>query len=288
MDITFIGLGNMGFAMASHLAKAGHKLTVYNRSQGKSENWIHQHPGHSIAFNAKNATEDCEVLILCVGNDNDVRELVFGKNGAHQTLAKGTLIIDHSTTSATLAKEMHDKLNELQVDYVDAPVSGGQLGAQNGTLVTMCGGDPHPAQRAESICKTYSKEFSHIGPIGSGQLTKMVNQICIAGLIQGLSEAINFGQNAGLDMDKVMKIIAGGAAGSWQMSNRQETMRKDEYDFGFSVNHMRKDLGICLQQAQTLEASLPVTALVDQFYADLQRNNLGHLDTSSLLKRLQK
>lgn len=288
MKIAFIGLGNMGAPMADHLAKQGHELTIYNRSQHKAENWLKNHKHCEIAFNAKDACHDCEILILCVGNDQDVEQLIFGINGAHESLARGSLIIDHSTTSSELAIRMHKQLNDLQIDYVDAPVSGGEQGAINGQLTIMCGGDPYPAQRAEKLTQAYAKSFAHMGPIGNGQLTKMVNQICVAGLIQGLAEGIHFGQQAGLDMNKVMSTLGQGAAASWQMNNRHETMNKGEYDFGFAVDLMRKDLGICLNSARQTGANLPVTALVDQFYGELQKQGHGKLDTSSLLLRLNQ
>lgn len=288
MKIAFIGLGNMGAPMADHLAKQGHELTIYNRSQAKAENWLKNHKHCDIAFNAKDACRDSEVLILCVGNDQDVEQLIFGTNGAYESLARGSLIIDHSTTSSELAIRIHKQLSDLQIDYVDAPVSGGQQGAINGQLTIMCGGDPYPAQRAEKLTQAYAKSFAHMGPIGNGQLTKMVNQICVAGLIQGLAEGMHFGQQAGLDMDKVMATLSQGAASSWQMINRHESMNKGEYDFGFAVDHMRKDLGICLNSARNRNTSLPITALVDQFYGELQAQGHGQLDTSSLLARLQK
>lgn len=287
MKIGYIGMGNMGAPMASHLSQAGHQLTVFNRSQQKAEDWLKDHPHQNIAFNAKDCAKDCEALILCVGNDQDVEQLLFGPQGASQTLTKGALVIDHSTTSSDLAKRMHQKLNELQIDYVDAPVSGGQQGAINGQLTIMCGGDKFPTQRAEKITQSYAKSFTHMGEISSGQLTKMVNQICVAGLIQALAEGMHFGQQAGLDMEKVMNTLSQGAASSWQMVNRHTTMNKGEFDFGFAVDHMRKDLGICLNSARNINANLPITALVDQFYGELQAQEKGQLDTSSLLLRLQ-
>jgi len=281
-------MGNMGAPMANHLSQAGHTVTVYNRSLEKSEAWLKQNPSQTIAYSAQECAKNCDVLILCVGNDNDVEQLLFGPQGAHLTLNQGSLVIDHSTTSNALALRMHKQLNDLQIDYVDAPVSGGQQGAINGQLTIMCGGDLHAAQRAEKITESYAKSFTHMGEVGSGQLTKMVNQICVTGLIQALAEGIHFGQQAGLDMEKVMNTLGQGAASSWQMVNRHNTMNKGEFDFGFAVDHMRKDLGICLDSARGLNASLPITALVDQFYSDLQNQGHGQLDTSSLLLRLQK
>ena len=288
MKIAYIGLGNMGAPMAHHLAEQGHELTIYNRSQHKAEEWLKQHPNQEIAFNAKDCCKDCEILILCVGNDEDVEQLIFGPQGAVNSLQQGALIIDHTTTSSQLAKHMHNKLNDLQIDYVDAPVSGGQQGAINGQLTIMCGGDNYPAQRAEKITQCYAKSFTHMGEIGSGQLTKMVNQICVTGLIQALAEGVHFGQQAGLDIEKVMQTLGNGAASSWQMINRHESMNKGEFDFGFAVDHMRKDLGICLNSAREINANLPITALVDQFYGELQNQGNGKLDTSSLLLRLKK
>jgi 3-hydroxyisobutyrate dehydrogenase-like beta-hydroxyacid dehydrogenase len=288
MKVAYLGLGKMGAPMAHHLSEAGLQLYIYNRSQQKSEQWIQEHPQHQICFSAKEACKNVDAVILCVGNDNDVRELLFGEQGAAHSLEKGTIVIDHTTTSADLAREMHSKLDELQVDYVDAPVSGGEQGAINGQLTIMCGGDPFPAERAEKITQCYTKAFSHMGPIGCGQLTKMVNQISVAGLIQALAEGVHFAQQAGLDVEKVMNTLGGGAASSWQMINRHKTMNKDEYNHGFAVDHMRKDLGICLESARKIQANLPITALVDQFYSELQSQNMGQLDTSALLKRLQK
>lgn len=287
MKIAYLGLGNMGAPMAHHLSQAGHDLSIYNRSTNKSEDWIKQHPNQRICFSAKEACQDAEVVILCVGNDQDVRDLLLGKNGAHLTLAKGALIIDHTTTSAGLAKEMHSELSDLQIDYVDAPVSGGQQGAINGQLTIMCGGDSHAVKRAQTITEHYTKTFTHMGKIGSGQLTKMVNQISVAGLIQALAEGIHFAQQAELDVEKVMQTLGEGAGSSWQMINRHKTMNNDEYNHGFAINHMRKDLGICLETARELNANLPITALVDQFYGELQNSNMGDFDTSALLKRLQ-
>ena len=287
MNITFIGLGNMGAPMASHLTN-NHKLTVYNRSNHKSEQWLKQHPEHGLSHNAKDACIDCDTLILCVGNDQDVEQLIFGKEGAHLSLKKGSLIIDHSTTSSDLAKDMYARLKTLQIDYVDAPASGGQQGAINGQLTIMCGGDTPAVNRTREITECYAKSFSHMGEIGSGQLTKMVNQICVAGLIQALAEGMHFGQQAGLDMEKVMETLGSGAGSSWQMNNRSKTMNQGEYDFGFAVDHMRKDLGICLNNAKKNGTNLPITTIVDQFYEELQHQGKGKLDTSSLLLRLKE
>ncbi|GAA6133690.1 NAD(P)-dependent oxidoreductase [Oceaniserpentilla sp. 4NH20-0058] len=287
MKITYIGIGNMGAPMTNHLSQAGHDLTIYNRTYSKSQAWIKQHPNHKITLSAEEACKECEVLILCVGNDQDVEQLIFGEKGAANSLKPGTLVIDHTTTSSDLAKQMHRKLNALQIDYVDAPVSGGQQGATNGQLTIMCGGDPIAAEKAQIATQSYSKSFTHMGEIGSGQLTKMVNQICVAGLIQALAEGMHFGQQAGLNMDKVMNTLSQGAASSWQMQNRHQTMNNGEYDFGFAVDHMKKDLEICLASAQDINADLPITSIVNKLYTELQNDGHGKLDTSSLLLRLQ-
>jgi 3-hydroxyisobutyrate dehydrogenase-like beta-hydroxyacid dehydrogenase len=287
MKIAYIGLGKMGAPMASHLAKAGHELTVFNRTESKSQSWVIQNPNHKYQITPIKAALNCEVLVLCVGNDQDVRSTLFGKHGAAQSLIAGSLVIDHTTTSAELAREMHSKLKHLNIDYVDAPVSGGEQGAINGQLAIMCGGDVLAVNNTKEITQPYSKAFSHTGESGTGQLTKMVNQICIAGLIQGLAEGINFGINAGLDMKSTMATLSGGAASSWQMINRHQTMLQEQYEHGFAVDHMDKDLGICLAEAQKLKADLPITAAVSLRYKNLQQQGHGQLDTSSLLKLLQ-
>ncbi|WP_283785756.1 NAD(P)-dependent oxidoreductase [Bermanella sp. WJH001] len=287
MNIAFIGLGNMGAPMASHLSKQ-HKITAYNRSPSKTQAWLAQHPEHKTANNAQDACKNTHVLILCVGNDQDVEQLIFGEQGAHLSLTKGSLIIDHSTTSSELAKRMHSKLKPLGIDYVDAPVSGGEQGAINGQLTIMCGGDLQPCEQAKTLTQCYAKSFTHMGEVGTGQLTKMVNQICVAGLIQALAEGINFGQKAGLDMDKVMNTLGNGAASSWQMLNRSTTMIKQQFDFGFAVDHMQKDLNICLNTAKTMHINLPTTKVVSEYYSELQRQGHGKLDTSSLILRLNK
>lgn len=290
MNISFFGLGKMGNPMASHLAQQGHSLTIYNRTQSKAEAWLKQHDTskHTLALSAADACKECDILIMCVGNDTDVENLLFGKDGAHETLKPGTLVIDHTTTSADLAKNMHKQLSQLQVDFVDAPVSGGEQGAINGQLSIMCGGDLLSVERAKTATAAYSKAFNHMGEPGTGQLTKMVNQICVAGLVEALAEGIHFGQKAGLDMEKVMQVVGAGAGSSWQLVNRHKTMLNNEYNFGFAIDHMRKDLDICLTQARKIHAQLPSTALVDQFYGELQQTGDGQLDTSALLKRLQR
>jgi 3-hydroxyisobutyrate dehydrogenase-like beta-hydroxyacid dehydrogenase len=287
MKIAYIGLGKMGLPMASHLANAGHELTVFNRTKSKSQSWVNQHPTHKYEKTPIKAALNCSVLILCVGNDEDVRDTLFGEYGAAKSLTEGALVIDHTTTSAELAREMHKKLKLQNVDYVDAPVSGGEQGAIDGQLAIMCGGDTEAAYKTKQVTEIYSKAFSHTGESGTGQLTKMVNQICIAGLIQGLAEGINFGVNAGLNMQNTMKILSGGAASSWQMINRCETMLQDKYDYGFAVDHMDKDLGICLTEAKKLNTELPITSLVSDRYKALQVLGHGQLDTSSLLKLLE-
>ena len=287
MKVAYLGLGKMGAPMAHHLSEAGHNLSIFNRSQQKSKQWIEQHPKHQICFSAKEACQNVDAVILCVGNDNDVRNLLLGEQGAIHNLEKGSIVIDHTTTSAELAQEMHSKLDSLQVDYIDAPVSGGEQGALNGQLTIMCGGDPSPVKRAEKITQCYAKAFTHMGPSGSGQLTKMVNQISVAGLIQALAEGIHFAQRAGLNVEQVMSTLGEGASSSWQMINRHRTMNEDEYNHGFAINHMRKDLDICLKSAQHINANLPITSIVNDFYKELQSQNMGELDTSALLKRLQ-
>jgi 3-hydroxyisobutyrate dehydrogenase-like beta-hydroxyacid dehydrogenase len=287
MNIAFIGLGNMGAPMASHLAQH-HQVTVFNRSSNKTELWLTQNPAHKTANSAQQACQNSDVLILCVDNDHDVEQLIFGKQGASESLKAGSLIIDHTTTSSDLAKRMHKKLKAIGIQYVDAPVSGGQQGAINGQLTIMCGADEQVVEQIKSITQPYTKTFSHMGEAGSGQLTKMVNQICVAGLIQALAEGINFGQKAGLDMNKVMETLGNGAASSWQMVNRSQTMIQQEFDFGFAVDLMHKDLNICLNTANKIDAALPITTLVNQYYEELQNQGNGSLDTSSLLLRLNK
>jgi 3-hydroxyisobutyrate dehydrogenase-like beta-hydroxyacid dehydrogenase len=288
MKIAYIGLGKMGAPMASHLVAAGHELSVFNRTESKSQTWVKQHPNQKYEKTPIKTVLSCSVLILCVGNDQDVHDTLFGEHGAAKSLTAGSLVIDHTTTSAELARDMYKKLKLQNIDYVDAPVSGGEQGAINGQLAIMCGGDIQAVQKAKLITQAYCKAFSHTGDSGTGQLTKMVNQICIAGLIQGLAEGINFGISAGLDMQSTMRTLSGGAASSWQMINRSETMLQDKYDHGFAVDHMDKDLGICLAEAKKLNAELPITKLVSDKYKQLQILGHGQLDTSSLLKLLQQ
>ena len=284
--LAFLGLGVMGFPMAGHLKAKGHAVTVYNRSPGKSGAWVEKHGGASAATPAK-AAEGAEFVMACVGNDDDLRAVCLGPDGAFAGMSKGAVFVDHTTVSALVTRELHAVAAEQGLGFVDAPVSGGQAGAENGVLSIMCGGVEADYSAAEPVMAAYARICRRLGDSGAGQLAKMMNQICIAGLMQGLSEALAFGQKAGLDGEKVVEVIAQGAAGSWQMVNRHKTMLKDEFDFGFAVDWMRKDLGICLATADQIGARLPVTALVDQFYKDVQLMDGGRNDTSSLIRRLK-
>ncbi len=284
--LAFLGLGVMGFPMAGHLKAKGHAVTVYNRSPGKSGAWVEKHGGASAATPAK-AAEGAEFVMACVGNDDDLRAVCLGPDGAFAGMSKGAIFVDHTTVSALVTRELHAVAAEQGLGFVDAPVSGGQAGAENGVLSIMCGGVEADYSAAEPVMAAYARICRRLGDSGAGQLAKMMNQICIAGLMQGLSEALAFGQKAGLDGEKVVEVIAQGAAGSWQMVNRHKTMLKDEFDFGFAVDWMRKDLGICLATADQIGARLPVTALVDQFYKDVQLMDGGRNDTSSLIRRLK-
>ncbi|WP_420863608.1 NAD(P)-dependent oxidoreductase [Algirhabdus cladophorae] len=285
-NIAFLGLGVMGYPMAGHLQAAGHSVTVYNRTTAKAEKWAAEHGG-AFAATPREAATGADFVMSCVGNDDDLRSVVLGENGALAGMAAGTCFVDHTTVSAAVTRELYAAADAQQVSFVDAPVSGGQAGAENGQLGIMCGGDEGAYARAEPIMEIYAKVCKRLGESGAGQLTKMVNQICIAGLVQGLSEGLHFAEKAGLDGKAVVEVIQAGAAGSWQMSNRYETMLDDEFNHGFAVDWMRKDLGICLQTANENGASLPVTALVDQFYKDVQKQGGGRWDTSSLIKRLR-
>jgi 3-hydroxyisobutyrate dehydrogenase len=285
-NVAFIGLGVMGYPMAGHLAKAGHKTRVYNRTASKAQAWAHAFGGDASATPAA-AAKDADVVFTCVGNDDDLRSVLLGQDGAFAGMKPGAVLVDHTTASAEVARELYAQAQALGLHFIDAPVSGGQAGAENGTLTVMCGGDPAPFDRVKPIAMAFSKAFTRMGESGAGQLTKMVNQICIAGLVQGLSEAVAFGQRAGLDMNQVLDVIGKGAAQSWQMDNRGKTMVQDKFDFGFAVDWMRKDLGLVLSEAKRNGARLPVTALVDQFYADVQAMGGHRLDTSSLIKRLR-
>jgi len=283
----FIGLGVMGYPMAGHLAAAGHEVCVYNRTGAKAEAWVAEHGGRSAAT-PRDAAEGAEFVMACVGNDDDLHEVVASEGGALHGMGEGAVFVDHTTVSSRVTLELAEAARGRGVAFVDAPVSGGQAGAENGQLVIMCGGPQDAYDRAEPIMGAYAKLARRLGETGAGQMTKMVNQICIAGLVQGLSEGLAFAEKAGLDGRKVVEVIGGGAAGSWQMVNRHETMLDDEFEHGFAVDWMRKDLGICLQTADEIGATLPVTALVDQFYADVQAMGGGRWDTSSLIRRLQR
>ncbi len=284
--VAFLGLGVMGFPMAGHLASAGHEVSVYNRTGAKAEAWVKENGGRAAATPAE-AADGAELVLACVGNDDDLREICLGETGALSGMASGSVFVDHTTVSAAVTREMAAEANALGIGFVDAPVSGGQAGAENGQLSIMCGGSEAHYAQAEPVINVYAKICRRLGESGAGQMTKMVNQICIAGLVQGLSEALAFAQKAGLDGRAVVEVISQGAAGSWQMQNRHETMLADEFDHGFAVDWMRKDLGICLRTADEIGAPLPVTALVDQFYKDVQTMGGNRWDTSSLIKRLK-
>jgi 3-hydroxyisobutyrate dehydrogenase len=284
--VAFLGLGVMGSPMAGHLAKAGHQVTVYNRTAAKAEAWAKQHGGASKAT-PREAAAGADIVFCCVGNDADLRSVVLGADGALAGMKPGAIFVDHTTASADVARELYAAAKALGIAFVDAPVSGGQAGAENGLLTVMCGGDQAAFDAVKPVAMAFSRAFTLMGAPGAGQLTKMVNQICIAGLVQGLSEAIAFGQKAGLDMNLVLEVIGKGAAQSWQMDNRGKTMVAGEFNFGFAVDWMRKDLGLVLDEAKRNGARLPVTALVDQFYADVQAMGGQRFDTSSLIKRLK-
>ncbi len=287
-SVAFLGLGVMGYPMAGHLRKkGGHDVTVYNRTAAKADKWVAEFGGAS-ARTPGEAAAGKDFVFSCVGNDDDLREVATGPDGAFQAMKKGAIFIDNTTASAEVARELADKAAASGFGFLDAPVSGGQAGAENGVLTVMVGGEEEIFDRAKPVIDAYAKMVGLMGPAGSGQLTKMINQICIAGLVQGLSEGIHFGKKAGLDIEKVIEVISKGAAGSWQMENRHKTMNAGKYDFGFAVDWMRKDLGICLAEADRNGAKLPVTALVDQFYKDVQGMGGRRWDTSSLLARLEK
>ena len=285
--VAFIGLGVMGFPMAGHLASAGHAVTVYNRTGSRVEEWLAKHSGRSEDTPAA-AARDAEIVLACVGNDDDLRSVVLGPDGAFAGMARDAIFVDHTTASARVARELYAAAGERGFGFLDAPVSGGQAGAENGVLAVMVGGDEPTFERVRPVIDCYARVCSLIGPAGAGQLTKMVNQICIAGVVQGLSEAANFAVRAGLDTDRVLDVISQGAAGSWQMQNRMPTMVKDEFEFGFAVDWMRKDLGMCLAEGDRIDARLPLTALVDQFYAEVQAMGGGRWDTSSLMRLLTR
>ena len=286
--VAFLGLGVMGYPMAGHLAHAGHQVTVYNRTGAKSEAWVAEFgASHAHAATPREAVLQADIVFCCVGNDDDLRSVTLGANGAFAGMREGTVFVDHTTASATVARELYAAARTLGLQFVDAPVSGGQAGAQNGMLTVMCGGDVAAFDAVQATGMAFSRAFTLLGDSGAGQLAKMVNQIAIAGLVQGLSEAVAFGQHAGLDMNQVLDVIGKGAAQSWQMDNRGKTMVADKFDFGFAVDWMRKDLGLVLEEAKRNGARVPVTALVDQFYADVQQMGGRRWDTSSLIKRLK-
>ena len=285
--VAFLGLGVMGYPMAGHLARAGHAVTVYNRTAAKAQAWV-QEFGGAAAATPRQAATGADIVYACVGNDADLRSVVLGPDGALAGMKAGAVFADHTTASAEVARELYAATRERKLHFVDAPVSGGQAGAQNGLLTVMCGGDPAAFDTAKPPAMAYSRAFTRIGDSGAGQLAKMVNQVCCVGVIQGLAEAVAFGQQAGLDMNLVLEVIGKGAAQSWQMDNRGKTMVADQFDFGFAVDWMRKDLGLVLDEARRNGARMPVTALVDQFYGDVQEMGGGRWDTSSLVRRLRK
>jgi 3-hydroxyisobutyrate dehydrogenase len=286
-NVAFIGLGVMGYPMAGYISKAGHNVTVFNRTTAKAEKWVNEYKG-KMAETPAEAAKDAEYIFTCVGNDNDLREVTFGDKGAFKTIQKGAIYIDNTTASATIAREIYDYAKKNGFGSLDAPVSGGQAGAENGALTVMIGGDQADFDKAKDKIDCYSKKMKLLGNAGSGQLAKMVNQICIAGLVQGLSEGINFGMKAGLNMEDVIEVISKGAAQSWQMENRYKTMIDDKFDFGFAVDWMRKDLKIAMEEAKNNGSSLPVTELVDKYYGEVQELGGNRWDTSSLIKRFRK
>jgi len=286
IKVSFLGLGVMGYPMAGHLAAAGHTVTVYNRTPAKAQAWVAQHGG-TMADTPAQAAAGSDFVMACVGNDDDLRAVCLGAEGAFAGMKPGAIFVDHTTVSAQVTRALATEAAARGLGYVDAPISGGQAGAENGVLSVMCGGDPAQYAAAEPVIDAYSRICRRIGDSGAGQLAKMMNQICIAGLVQGLAEALRFGEKAGLDGRAVTEVISQGAAGSWQMANRHETMLDGKFDYGFAVDWMRKDLGICLATADQIGAPLPVTALVDQFYKDVQAMGGGRWDTSSLIERLR-
>mgnify|MGYP001501726023 CR=1 FL=1 len=285
--LAFLGLGVMGFPMAGHLVAGGHEVTVWNRTRKRAESWVAKHGGR-MAESAAEAARDAEFVMACVGNDDDLREVCLGEAGAFAGMKRGAIFVDHTTVSARVTRELAAIAAKRDTGFVDAPVSGGQAGAENGVLSVMCGGAQADYDRAEPVIAAYARVCRRLGPSGAGQIAKMMNQICIAGLVQGLSEALAFGEKAGLDGEAVVEVISQGAAGSWQMVNRHKTMLAGEFDHGFAVDWMRKDLKICLETGDEIGASLPVTALVDQFYKDVQLMGGGRNDTSALIRRLRR
>ena len=286
-NVAFIGLGVMGYPMAGYISKGGHNVTVYNRTGAKADKWLKDFKGKK-ADTPKDAAKDADYIFTCVGNDNDLREVTFGDNGIFKSIKKGAVYIDNTTASATIAREIYSHAKKNGFGFLDAPVSGGQAGAENGALTVMVGGDQEDFDKALDKIDCYSKKVKLLGKSGSGQLAKMVNQICIAGLVQGLSEAINFGQKAGLNMEDVIEVISKGAAQSWQMENRYKTMLEDKFDFGFAVDWMRKDLKIAMEEAKNNGSLLPITEIIDQYYAEVQDMGGKRWDTSSLIKRFRK
>lgn len=283
--ISFLGLGVMGYPMAGHLVKQGYEVTVYNRTTQKAEDWRTEFGGQ-VALTPAQAASDADVVFMCVGNDNDIKQVVMGDSGVFETMQPNTILVDHTTASATIARELSEACSQKNISFIDAPVSGGQAGAENGQLTIMCGGDEIAFDRVKPVMDSYARHSQRLGDAGSGQLAKMMNQICIAGIVQGLAEALHFGQQAGLDCKAVVDVISKGAAQSWQMENRASTMLEGEYEFGFAVDWMRKDLSIALDEARRNNSTLALTALVDQYYADVQKSGGGRWDTSSLLTRL--
>ena len=285
--VAWIGLGVMGYPMAGHLARAGHEVTVFNRTREKAERWVAEHDGR-MAETPAQAAAGAEFVFACVGADDDLRQVTNGEGGAFHGMEKGAVFVDHTTASADVARELFAAARERGLHFIDAPVSGGQQGAEQGVLTVMCGGEEEAFARAEPVIAAYARRVRLMGPAGAGQLTKMVNQICAAGLIQALAEGIHFAKRAGLDVDAVLDVISKGAAQSWQMENRGPTMARGEFDFGFAINWMRKDLAICMEEARRTGASLPITTLVDQFYAQLQARGAGRQDTSALIRLLEE
>jgi 3-hydroxyisobutyrate dehydrogenase len=285
--VAFLGLGVMGYPMAGHLKKKGHQVTVYNRTAARAESWVEQFNGRAVGT-PREAAKGQDFVLACVGNDADLREVTTGKQGAFQSLEEGAIFIDHTTASAEIARELYAAARARGAGFVDAPVSGGQAGAEDAALSIMCGGTKEDFESARAVIDSYARACQLMGPAGSGQITKMVNQICIAGLLQGLAEGLHFARRAGLDPNASVEIISKGAAQSWQMDNRHTTMSEGKFDFGFAVNWMRKDLALCLEEARRNGATLPVTALVDQFYAEVQKMGGGRWDTSSLIARLER
>jgi len=286
-NVSFIGLGVMGYPMAGHISKGGHNVTVFNRTKSKAKKWIKEHKG-KLADTPKDAVKDSDFIFTCVGNDNDLREVTLGENGLFKSAKKNCIYIDNTTASAEIAKELYKIAKAKDFDFLDAPVSGGQAGAENATLTVMIGGDSKPYKKAKPVINCYSKKMKLLGSSGSGQLAKMVNQICIAGMVQGLSEAINFGINAKLNMKEVIEVISKGAAQSWQMENRHKTMIDDKFDYGFAVDWMRKDLKIAMEEAKRNNSPLPITKIVDEYYGEIQKMGGNRWDTSSLIKRFRK